>query len=129
MDIFCYFYILEYNIDYNDWAYNGTHHKKIVNMDCSFIITWFIYLFWVLRRFQHCTGHIMTGSWKGRGNQYIQFVGVLYCKLVSADQWQATTSFPTWGRAGNPTPASEVGGESVTTLPPWPLITGSPDHS
>ena len=23
----------------------------------------------------------MTGSWKGRGNQYIQFVGVLYCKL------------------------------------------------
>ena len=41
----------------------------------------FIYLFEVLRRFQHCTGHIMTGSWKGRGNQYIQFVRVLYCKL------------------------------------------------
>ena len=40
-----------------------------------------IYLFAVLRRFQHCTGHIMTGSWKGRGNQYIQFVRVLYCKL------------------------------------------------
>ena len=30
-----------------------------------------IYLFGVLRRFQHCTGHITTGSWKGRGNQYI----------------------------------------------------------
>ena len=28
-----------------------------------------------------CTGHITMGSWKGRGNQYIQFVGVLYCKL------------------------------------------------
>ena len=41
----------------------------------------FIYLFGVLRRFQHCTGHIVTGSWKGRGNQYIQFVKVLYCKL------------------------------------------------
>ena len=41
----------------------------------------FIYLFGVLRRFQHCTGHITTGSWKGRGNQYIQFVKVLYCKL------------------------------------------------
>ena len=41
----------------------------------------FIYLFGVLRRFQHCTGHITTGSWKGRGNQYIQFVRVLYCKL------------------------------------------------
>ena len=41
----------------------------------------FIYLFGVLRHFQHCTGHISTGSWKGRGNQYIQFVRVLYCKL------------------------------------------------
>ena len=30
-----------------------------------------ICLFGVLRRFQHCTGHITTGSWKGRGNQYI----------------------------------------------------------
>ena len=40
-----------------------------------------IYLFGVLRRFQHCTGHITTGSWKGRGNQYIQFVRVVYCKL------------------------------------------------
>ena len=41
----------------------------------------FIYLFGVLRRFQHCTGHIMTGSWMGRGNQYIEFARVLYCKL------------------------------------------------
>ena len=41
----------------------------------------FLYLFGVLRRFQHCTGHITTGSWKGRGNQYIEFVRVLYCKL------------------------------------------------
>ena len=41
-------------------------------------------LFGVLRQFQHCTGHIATGSWKGRGNQYIQFVGVLYCKLLPA---------------------------------------------
>ena len=41
----------------------------------------FICLFGVLRRFQHCTGHITTGSWKGRGNQYIKFARVLYCKL------------------------------------------------
>ena len=41
----------------------------------------FIYLFGILSRFQHCTGHITTGSWKGRGNQYIEFVRVLYCKL------------------------------------------------
>ena len=40
------------------------------------------FYFWgVLRRFQHCTGHITTGSWKGRGNQYIQFARVVYCKL------------------------------------------------
>ena len=39
------------------------------------------YLFGVLRRFQHCTGHITTGSWKGRGNQYIEFARVVYCKL------------------------------------------------
>ena len=41
----------------------------------------YFYLIVVLRRFQHSTGHIMTGSWKGRGDQYIQFVRVLYCKL------------------------------------------------
>ena len=44
-------------------------------------LSMFIYLFGVLRLFQHCTGHITTGTWKGRGNQYIQFVRVLYCKL------------------------------------------------
>ena len=43
----------------------------------------FIYLFGVLSRFQHCTGHITMGSWKGRGNQYIQFVRVLYYKLLT----------------------------------------------
>ena len=42
-----------------------------------------IYLFGVLHHFQHCTGHITTDSWKGRGNQYIQFVKVLYCKLLT----------------------------------------------
>ena len=41
----------------------------------------FVCLFVVLRRFQHYTGHITTGSWKGRGNQYIEFARVLYCKL------------------------------------------------
>ena len=40
-----------------------------------------IYLFGVLRRFQHCTSHITMGSWKGRGNQYIEFARVVYCKL------------------------------------------------
>ena len=27
----------------------------------------------------------------------------------------------TYGHDGDRTPAAEVGGESVTTLPPWPL--------
>ena len=53
---------------------------------CNFLKLWsdflnLFYLFGVLRRFQHCTGHIMTGSWKGRGNQYIEFARVVYCKL------------------------------------------------
>ena len=29
----------------------------------------------------HCIGHITTGSFMGRGNQYIQLVKVLRCKL------------------------------------------------
>ena len=55
-----------------------------MRMDCFLRSTYvlvFIYLFGVLHRFQYCTGHITTGSWKGRGNQHIQFVRVLYCKL------------------------------------------------
>ena len=52
------------------------HHRASVSPCKSFI-----YLFGVLRRFQHCTGHITTGSWKGRGNQYIEFARVVYCKL------------------------------------------------
>ena len=41
----------------------------------------FLNLFGFLLRFQHCAGHITTDSWKGRGNQYIQLVKALYCKL------------------------------------------------
>ena len=50
-----------------------TSRKKMTNI--------VFYLLGFLRRFQHCTGHITTGSWKGRGNQYIEFARVLYCKL------------------------------------------------
>ena len=62
-----------------------------------------IYLFGVLGRFQHCTGHITMGSWKGRGNQYIQLVRVLYCKL------------PTNGKQ---LPAFPL--EAVPGTEPWP---------
>ena len=42
-----------------------------------------IYLFGVLCHFQNCTGHITVGSWKDRGNQYIQLDKVLYCELLT----------------------------------------------
>ena len=60
-------------------ACTGQHiNSPSKSMQISFI---FLYLFGVLRHFQHCTGHITTGSWNGRGNQYIEFSRVLYCKL------------------------------------------------
>ena len=58
-------------------------------------------------------------SWKGRGNQYIQFVRVLYCKLPTNSR--QLPAFPLEIPHENQTLASEVGGESVTTLTPWPL--------
>ena len=33
-----------------------------------------------------CTGNITTGSFVGRGNQYIQLVKVMYCKLPTIDK-------------------------------------------
>ena len=54
----------------------------------------FIYLFGVLCRFQHCTGHVTTGKWKSRGNQYIKFVRVLYCKLTNGKQLLAFSPRP-----------------------------------
>ena len=40
-------------------------------------------LFVVSCHFQHCTGHITMSSFVGRGNQFIQLVKVLYCKLLT----------------------------------------------
>ena len=61
---------------------NGDYRQyRPLHLNLRSIINKHFYLFGVLRCFQHCTGHITTGSWKGRGNQYFQFVGVLYCKL------------------------------------------------
>ena len=52
---------------------------QIQNQDDHSLMNLFILE--VLRRFQHCTGHI-RGSLKGSGNKYIQLVMVLYCKLL-----------------------------------------------
>ena len=83
--IFLIFYIAFYCI---------VTHSKAIN---------FIYLFGVLRCFQHCTGHITTGSWKGRGNQYIELARVLYCKLPTNSKQLPTFPF-----------------EAVTGNEPWP---------
>ena len=36
----------------------------------------------------HCIGHITMGNFMGRGNQYIQLVKVLYCKLLTNGKQQ-----------------------------------------
>ena len=64
---------------------------------------YYFFLFGVLCRFQYYTGHSSMGSWKGRGNQYIQFVRVLYCTL------------PTNGKQ---LPAFPL--EAVLGTEPWP---------
>ena len=44
----------------------------------------FIYLgFYVAFNTVQVISVISSGSWKGTGNQYIQFVRVLYCKLLT----------------------------------------------
>ena len=74
-------------------------HEQVIHN----IHLFFIYLFGVLHRFQHYTGHITTGSWKGRGNQYIQFVRVLYCKLPT--KGKQLPAFPLEAMPGtNPRP-------------------------
>ena len=63
----------------------------------------------------------MTGNWKGRGNQYFLFVRLLYCKLPT--NGKQLPAFPLEAVSGTEPRPQEVGGESVTTLPPWPLVT------
>ena len=56
------------------------------------------------------------GSWKGRGNQYIQFVRVLYCKLPT--NGKQLPAFPLEAMPGTEPRRQRW---EVTTLPPWPL--------
>ena len=80
-----------------------------------------ICLFGVLRRFQHCTGHITTGSWKGRGNQYIEFARVVYCKLPT--NGKLLPAFPLTAMTGiEPRPQRW----EARVLP---LCTVAPDHA
>ena len=55
----------------------GLNHYYENNVTFNSCIYLFTYLFGVLRRFQHYTGHITMSSFVGRGNQFIQLVKVL----------------------------------------------------
>ena len=51
---------------------------KDILKDCASIYSKLytsIFLFGILRCFQHCTGHITTGSWKGRGTSTYSSLG------------------------------------------------------
>ena len=52
------------------------------------------------------------GSWKGRGNQYIEFARDVYCKLPP--NGKQLPAFPLKAVTGIEPPTSEVEGESVT---------------
>ena len=77
-------------------------------------LPWLINLFiWGLRYFQHCT-------WKGRGNQYIQLVKVLYCKLPT--NGKQLPAFPLEVEQETEPQPQEVGGKSVTRFPWLKLV-------
>ena len=59
------------------------------------------------------------GSWKDRGNQYIQLVKVLYYKLPT--NGKQIPAFPLDVGLGTK-PRPQRWRVSVTTLPPWPPI-------
>ena len=73
--------------DNNTWVHSNSI-ILIVNIN--------IYLFGVLRRFQHGTGHITMDSFVGRGNQHIQLVKVLYCKLPTMGKQLTTLPHRVW---------------------------------
>ena len=58
---------------------------------------------------------------------YIQFVRVLYCKLPTNSK--QLPAFPLEVRPGFVLRSQRLGGESVTTLPPWPQIWFFKDYS
>ena len=58
-------------IGLNQRAHGGYLHKVVDNISIENQL---------IERFVK-SYHIPTGSWKGRGNQYIEFARVVYCKL------------------------------------------------
>ena len=66
--------------------------------------------------------HITMGSFMGKGNQYIELVKIVYCKLPTNGK-----QLPAFLGQGTKPPISEVGGESATTGPPCPLSILNPN--
>ena len=58
-----------------------TRNLFFIHLSDKYICKFFHLGFYVACK--HYTFHITTGSFVGRGNQYIQFVKVLYCKLLT----------------------------------------------
>ena len=94
----------------------GIFYYDILSCHCPESLEYFvfIYLCGVLHHFQHCTGHFMTSSFVGRGNQYIQLVKILYCELPNLRKQLPT--FPHRICSLNHLPL--LRSECVTTAPP-----------
>ena len=94
------------------------HYRLYPQTNTSLAVNLFIYLgFYIAFN----TVQVISRRLVGRAEETSTYSSSGFC-TVNCQPTQATTSFPTWGHAGNRTPASEVGGESVTTLPPWPRL-------
>ena len=90
----------------------NTHWSNILARSLDYSL--FIYLgFYVTSN----TIQVISRRVVGRAEETSTFSWSGFCTVNCR---QVTTSFPTWGRARNQTLASEVGGESGTTLPPYP---------
>ena len=55
--------------------------KTSVKVKVAFLCPFHLFILVFTSRSTHCIGHITTGCFMGRGNQYIQLVKVLYYKL------------------------------------------------
>ena len=95
---------------------NGQVHTKIGSQSYM-LLCLFVYLgFYVAFN----TVQVISRRVVGRAEESSTYSSLGFCTVNCRPNWQATTSFPTYGHDGDRTPAAEVGGESVTTLPPWP---------
>ena len=95
--------------------------RNCIILSSSFVIYLFLYM--LFRKFSYFTllstllAHFVMGSFVGRGNQYIQLVKILYCKLQTIGKQLQSFPHKVWGLNHRPQRCEA----SVTTAPPWPL--------